>query len=151
MNTPFSILRKIRQLVAEAIDGLTLIQLHTIPPGFKNNIAWNVAHIVVTQQLLHYSLSSKSCLVSKDLINLYRKGTVPKSLFTQTTFDEVLTLLRELPNQLEKDYNDGVFTEYNEYMTSTGFVIDSIDSAIHFNNMHEAMHLGIIMAQKKLV
>ena len=56
MNKQFEALKKSRELVLKKIDGLSLEQLHKIPDGFKNSIAWNVAHLVVTQQLLHYKL-----------------------------------------------------------------------------------------------
>jgi hypothetical protein len=133
------------------INGLTLEQLHTIPEGFKNNIAWNVAHLVVTQQLLHYRLSGKDCLISDELIDANRKGTAPTTQFTQEEFDEILVQLKSLPDTLEEDYNAGIFTQYKKYPTSTGFVLDSIDTAIAFNNMHESLHLGVIMSLKKLV
>lgn len=151
MKTQFDILRKVRELIAKSIKGLTLDQLHIIPEGFKNNIAWNVAHVVVTQQLLHYRLSGKDCLISDELIDANRKGTSPSERFTQEQFDEILKLLDALPNKLEEDFNKGIFTEYKEYPTSTGFVLDSMDSAIAFNNMHESLHLGVIMSLKKLV
>ncbi|MEQ6123533.1 DinB family protein [Pseudotenacibaculum sp. MALMAid0570] len=151
MKTQFDILKKGRELTIKMIQGLTLEQLHVIPEGFKNNIAWNVAHLVVTQQLLHYRMSENECLVPEELIESYRKGTFPKDVFTQEEFDEVLELFQGLPNTLEEDYNEGVFTQYKEYPTSTGFVLDSIDTAIAFNNFHEAMHLGIIMSLRKLV
>lgn len=151
MKTQFDILRKVREIVAKVVSGLTIEQLHTIPEGFKNNIAWNVAHLVVTQQLLHYRLSGKDCLVSDEMINIYRKGTSPSTTMTLEEFNEVLKQLKELPDNLENDYNDGIFTEYTTYPTSTGFVLDSIDSAIAFNNMHESLHLGVIMSLRKLV
>lgn len=151
MKTQFSILRKVRELVLKSIDGLTLEQMHTIPAGFNNSIAWNVAHIVVTQQLLHYRMSGKDCLVSDELIDANKKGTIPSGKFTQEEFDEVLELMKGLPDTLEEDYEAGIFTEYNEYKTSTGFVLDSIDTSIAFNNFHESLHLGVIMSLKKLV
>lgn len=151
MKTQFDILRKVREIVAKVVSGLTIEQLHTIPEGFKNNIAWNVAHLVVTQQLLHYRLSGKDCLVSDEMINIYRKGTSPSTTMTLEEFNEVLKQLKEIPDNLENDYNNGIFTEYTTYPTSTGFVLDSIDSAIAFNNMHESLHLGVIMSLRKLV
>lgn len=151
MKTQFEILKTSRKLVLKAIDGLTLGQMHTIPAGFKNNIAWNVAHIVVTQQLLQYKLSGINCLVADDLIANYSKGTAPGKPFSEEEFDEVKDLLMGLPDTLIEDYEAGIFKEFQVYPTSTGFEIDSIESAIAFNNFHEGMHLGIIMAQKKLV
>ena len=52
MKTQFDILLKSRELVLKTIDGLSMEQIHEIPDGFKNNIAWNVAHLVVTQQTI---------------------------------------------------------------------------------------------------
>lgn len=151
MNTEFEVLRKSRELVLKKIDGLSIEQLHIIPEGFKNNIAWNVAHLVVTQQLLHYKLSDLSCLVPDELIEDYKKGTFPTRDFTEEEFDEVKELLIGLPDTLEEDFNEGIFTNYTSYTTSTGFVLDSIETAIAFNNLHEGMHLGVIMALSKLV
>jgi len=151
MKLQFDLLRKVRELVLKSIDGLTLEQLHTIPEGFKNNIAWNIAHLVVTQQLLHYKMSGNDCLIPDDLIDANRKGTLPSSKFTQVEFDEVIELFMGLTDTLEEDYNEGIFIQYKEYETSTGFVLDSIDTAIAFNNFHESLHLGVIMSIKKLV
>ncbi|WP_299712496.1 DinB family protein [uncultured Tenacibaculum sp.] len=151
MNTQFDILRKSRELVLKKIEGLTHEQLHKIPEGFKNNIAWNVAHLVVTQQLLHYKLSGLQCLAPDDLIEKYRKGTSPSEEFSAEEFEEVKELLAGLPDTLEEDYKEGIFQEYTEYPTSTGYVLSSIDNAIAFNNLHEGIHLGTIMALSKLV
>ena len=151
MNEQFEVLRKSRALVIKKIEGLSHEQLHKIPEGFKNNIVWNVAHIVVTQQLLHYKLSGLQCLIPDDLIENYRKGTFPTEGLTPEDFEEVKELLLGLPDTLQEDYNEGIFQEYQEYPTSTGFVLTSIDNAIAFNNLHEGIHLGIIMALSKLV
>jgi hypothetical protein len=56
-----------------------------------------------------------------------------------------------LPSTLEEDFEAGIFKEYSAYKTSTGFVIDSMEKAIIFNNFHESLHLGVIMSLKKLV
>lgn len=151
MKTQFEILSASRVQVEKVINGLSLEQLHTIPKGFKNNIAWNVAHIVVTQQLLHYKLSGINCLVPEELINNYRKGTQPSIPFSEEEFDEVKDLLLGLPETFMEDYEAGIFENFESYTTSSGFVLDSLETAIAFNNFHEGMHLGIIMALKKLV
>jgi len=151
MKTEFDILIKSRELVVNTIDGLSIEQLHEIPDGFKNNIAWNVAHLLVTQQLLHYKLSELNCLIPDDLITNYRKGTFPTETFSKEEFDEVLELFIALPETLIEDFHAGIFENYEKYRTSTGFVVTSIETAIAFNNFHEAIHLGIIKSLKKLV
>ena len=151
MKTQFDILKKSRELTLKAIKGLTLDQMHVIPDGFKNNIVWNVAHMVVTQQLLLYKLSGLDCLVPDELIEAHRKGTAPTKTFTEDEFEEVTDLLAGLPDTSEEDFNEGIFEKYNAYETSTGFVLDSFDTAVNFNNYHEGIHLGVILALKKLV
>jgi len=151
MKTQFEILIKSRELVLHVIDDLTIEQINTTPKGFKNNIAWNVAHLVVTQQLLHYKLSGVNCLIPDDLIADFRKGTFPSRNFNNEEFDEIKDLLSALPDTLIEDYEAGIFQDYEVYETSTGFVLDSLETAIAFNNYHEGLHLGIIRSIKKLV
>lgn len=151
MKIQFDVLKKSRELVLKELEGLTMEQIHEIPEGFKNNIAWNVAHLVVTQQLLHYKLSGLNCLCPEELIEAYKKGTAPTKVFTVEEFNEVKDLLIGLPDTLEEDFNAGIFGKYNEYPTSTGFVINSIETAISFNNFHEGIHYGIIRSIKKFL
>ena len=151
MKIQFDILTKTRAIVLHYISELSLDQMHIIPKGFNNHIAWNIAHLVVTQQLLHYKLSGKDCLVSDELIMTYKKGSIPSNSFSQEEFDEVITLFKGLPQTLEEDYESSIFSEYSSYKTSTGFVIDTMEKAIIFNNFHESLHLGVIMSLRKLV
>jgi len=151
MKIQFEVLKKSRELVLKELDNLTLEQIHTIPTGFKNSIAWNVAHIVVTQQLLHYKLANLNCLCPDELIDEHKKGTLPTKVFTEEEFDEVKDLLIGLPDTLEEDFNAGIFESYSNYPTSTGVILDSIETAITFNNFHEGIHYGIIRAIKKVL
>ena len=151
MNVQFDILKKSRELVLKELEGLSLEDIHKIPEGFKNNIAWNVAHLVVTQQLLHYKLSGLNCLCPDDLIEAHKKGTSPTKIFTEEEFSEVKDLLLGLPDTLKEDFEAGIFENYNEYPTSTGFVLSAIENAIPFNNFHEGIHYGIIRSIKKFL
>jgi hypothetical protein len=151
MKIQFDVLRKSRLLTLKELDGLTLDQIHTIPQGFKNNIAWNIAHLVVTQQLLHYKLSGLNCLCPDDLIEAHRKGTSPTKTFTEQEFEEVKELLLGLPDTLEEDFEAGIFENFVEYPTSTGIVLNSLESAIVFNNFHEGIHYGVIRSIKKFL
>ncbi len=147
----FDTLKKSRELILKIIKDLTIDQLNTIPSGFKNNIVWNVAHLVVTQQLLCYRLSGVNCLVSNEMIDTYRKGTAPTNPISVAEFETIKTLLSTLPNRLEEDYNAKLFKSYNEYTTSANVSLNSIDDAVVFNTFHEGVHLGIILQLKKLV
>ncbi len=149
----FDILEKTRKAVLAAINDLTLEQINIIPPGFNNNIAWNFAHLVVTQQILCYRFSALECYVSEESIINYKKGTAPNPHVKMSEKD--LQQYKELfvlnIDRLKKDYGQGRFKEYNTYTTSMDITLASVEDAIMFNNMHEGIHLGTIRTLRKLV
>jgi len=151
MRIEFDILKKNRRLILEIIGDLDIEQLNRTPDGFGNNVIWNIAHLVVTQQLLCYNLSGLDMVVSDRMVTNFKKGTAPDRKVSKVDFDTYKKLLIELPIQLEMDYKNDIFKKYHEYTTSLNVKIVDIDSAIGFNNYHEGIHLGAILALRKLV
>jgi hypothetical protein len=138
-------------MIAPFLENYTLEQLNAIPDGFSNNLIWNIAHIVVTQQLLVYKLSGLPTMVSDEMIEKYRKGTKPEHIVTQAEVDEIKSLLFATIDQTEVDFENKIFKNFDEYPTSTGFVLKSAKDAMIFNNFHEGLHLGILMSIRKFV
>lgn len=151
MSFELEILKKNRALVLKVVEGLSIEQLNKIPEGFNNNIVWNIAHMVVTQQLLCYEFSDLPISVSEVLLKSFRKGTCPEFEVSLVKYEEIKRLFSILPEQLEADYRAGIFKTYQEYTTSVAITLNDIDEAIAFNNLHEGIHLGIILSLKKLV
>ena len=56
MDWNHNVVLKNRLLLSNFLEKFSLDQLNTVPKGYRNSIFWNVAHIVVTQQLLVYGL-----------------------------------------------------------------------------------------------
>ncbi|WP_111707359.1 DinB family protein [Lutibacter citreus] len=151
MQKNFIDLRQTRKFLQSKIENLSIEQLNKIPKGFKNNIAWNFTHLVVTQQLLCYKLSNLDCLVSKEMIENFQKGSAPSYEVTTEEFEKIKALFMQLPIKLEEDYNAGVFKEYSTYPTSIGVTLNSVEDAISFNLYHEGIHLGIILQLLKFI
>lgn len=151
MNQTFDITRTSRKMIAPFLENYTLEQLNAIPDGFSNNLIWNIAHIVVTQQLLVYKLSGLPTMVSDEMIEKFRKGTKPEHIVTQAEVDEIKSLLFTTIDQTEVDFENEIFKNFDEYPTSTGFVLKSAKDAMIFNNFHEGLHLGILMSIRKFV
>jgi len=144
-------LRKTRANLLKLVDDLNLEQLNKIPEGFNNNLIWNLAHCVVTQQLLCYKLSGLPISVSNEMVALYRKGGKPEGDVNQAFVDQIKEMCISSVDKIETDYNAGLFKSYNEYTTSYGVTLSTSEQAIQFNNTHEGMHLGTMIALKKLV
>jgi len=149
MNWAFDINIKNRIILHSFLEHFTLKQLNTIPKGFSNNIIWNIVHVIVTQQLLIYNLSGLPVLVSDEMIENYRKGTKSKKDITQAEVDLIKGLLFSTIKKTKEDYENNIFKTYNEYTVSTKSIITNVEEAIGFNNFHEGIHLGYILALKK--
>jgi glutamyl/glutaminyl-tRNA synthetase len=151
MKDILEITKTSRNMVSKLIQGFTLEQLNKVPAGFNNNLIWNVAHIVVTQQLLVYKLAGLPVMVSEEMIEKYKKGTKTEHVASQEEVDEILLLLHKTIAQTEIDIENNLFQNFNEYPTSTGFVLKTNQDSMSFNNFHEGLHIGVIMAIRKLV
>jgi len=151
MHQAFEITSTNRKVLAEMLKNYTLEQLNKIPDGFSNNIIWNIAHIIVVQQLLAYKLSGLPAMVSDEMISKYQKGTKPERDLTQEEVDEIQGLLFDTINQTKIDFNSLIFKNFHEFTNNMGFAIRNIEDAIAYNYYHEAMHLGIIMSIRKFV
>ncbi len=149
MQHLLEITRTNRRLLEKILDHHSLEQLNKVPEGFSNNLIWNIAHVIVTQQLLVYKLSGLSMMISDEMVNSYKKGTKTEGPVTQQVVDKVKSLLFSTLDQTKIDIKAGVFKDFQEYPTSTGFVLKSLEDAMNFNNFHEGIHLGYILALKK--
>lgn len=133
------------------LNSLSIEQLNHIPKGYKNNIFWNIAHVVVTQQLLVYKLSGLKMYLSDPYINEFKKGAGPTKIYTEDDVQFLKKTLIDLVDVLANDLEKNIFEHYDEYPTSYGVVLNSVTDAIAFNNIHEGLHLGYVMAMKKSI
>ncbi len=151
MQDPITITRVNRKMLEKLLDSYSLDQLNEVPGEFKNNLIWNIAHVVVTQQLLVYKLSGLPMMIDDEMVDLYRKGTKTERPATAEEVSEIKKLLFTTLDKTEKDLSNDIFKNYNDYETSTGFVLKSVEDAMNFNNYHEGIHLGYILALRKAI
>lgn len=151
MKKEFDTLRASRKLMLKLVRNLNEEQLNVIPDGFNNNIVWNLGHLVVTQQMLWYGLANLDLLVPDEMVQKYKKGTTPTSAVLAEGIQTLKDLAIALPENSIADFNRGVFNSYSAYMTSVNVELATINDAIKFNNYHEGLHVGTIMALRKLV
>lgn len=143
----FNLHKATRTKLLRYLETLSAEQLAKVPTGFNNNVLWNIAHCIATQQILCYKLSGVTPLVSSDFIEMYRKGSFPNGhIPSEEEINSLKKLLITTQEQLQLDYQQGIFSNYKTYMTSYGFELTNIEDAINFNNTHESMHLGTVIA-----
>lgn len=152
MDFTFQVFNNTRTIFSKIIDTHSLEDLNNIPKGFNNNIIWNIAHIIVSEQLLVYKLSGLKPLVSDDIINTYRKDTKPSTAVTQDEINQIKELLFTTISKTNEDYQKGVFKAFNSYTVSTtGNTLNNVEEALQFAVIHEALHYGYILALLKAI
>ncbi|MEM0961810.1 MAG: DinB family protein [Bacteroidota bacterium] len=151
LGDDFAVLRQTRRSLVAVVDALTPAERVTVPDGFNNHILWNAGHLAVTEQLLVYGLSDLPIGVPDEMVAGFRKGTSPRDWERAWAWDEIRQALLARPDQTEADWHAGRFTSFREYRTTPGVVLRSVEDALRFNLYHEGIHLGSILALRRLV
>lgn len=151
MKNIFDTILQNRKLLYKILDNTLREQLLEIPAGFRNNIWWNIAHVVVTQQILVYTFSGLKVRVPESFVEKFKKGTVPDGTATDVEIKEIADFLISTAEWAKEDYENGLFTDYNTYTTSLNVTLNTVEDAMAFNVFHEGLHLGAILGLQKVV
>lgn len=150
MKIQLDLFRATRENTLRAVEGLSLADANKIPDGFTGNVAWHIGHMVATHRGLIYQLNGAGGEFEKEFTLKYKKGSVPESDIDQAEWDFIKAKLLSQIHALEVDLpNESLWGDTHEYTTSYNYTITSLDEAIQFSNLHQALHLGYIMALKR--
>jgi hypothetical protein len=144
----FAVLRGVLVAIGDSIPEE---KMFVIPAGFGNHALWNLGHLAITEQLLVYGLSGLPKQFEDVVIGDFRKGSSPKTWTRSYSWEEVRGWLLEQPETLKEDYAAGKFQTYTEYKTSTGLILRNVHDALSYNLYHEGVHLGYLLALRKLL
>ncbi|MGH2665512.1 DinB family protein [Flavobacterium sp.] len=151
MSNTFEISHTSRNVLSTFLENHTLEELNKVPDGFSNNLIWNIAHIIVVQQMLVYKLSGLPMMVSDEMVEKFKRGTKPETDISQEEVDQIRELIFSTLEQSKEDFANDIFDQYMPFTTTTGFHVKSAHFAMEFSNYHEAMHLGVMMQIKKFI
>ena len=151
MDNNIAYLKATRENIIKAVNDFSIEQLNAIPEVFHNNLAWNLGHVLVTQQLLCYRMSGNKGYVADEMINRYRKGTKPEMYIPAEEIAWIKEQLIKTTDLMQEDYKKGILSQYKPYATSYGVELKSIEDAMAFNLIHEGMHFGYMLGLRKSV
>ncbi len=149
MKKLFDITLQNRKILYKILKNTPEEQLLKIPDGYRNNIWWNIAHVVVTQQLLVYKMSGLPLLIPNELVDKFKKGTLPDGNATDQEIESIKEFLFSTVERSAEDYENGLFKNYEEYTTSANVTLRNVLDGIAFNVFHEGLHLGTILSLQK--
>ena len=151
MDKYFDIMQKTKINFLQLLDGLTIEQLNKIPVGFTNNLIWNFAHLLATQQVIFYGLSGLTPYVEEQFIKDYRRYSKPETFVDAEAFEKIKQNFEKAQQTFFEDYKKGAFNNFKQYNTTFGVQLDNIDDGIRFSVLHDGLHYGYAMALKHLV
>jgi len=151
MNKGHDFIRKARITLTNIAKELSIEQLNEIPAGFNNNIIWNMGHVIATQQSVCYRKAGVDTVVNADFVNMYAPGTRPERFITEAEVTQILDLFVTSLDRFELDQQTDLFNNYTAWTTRAGADINNIDDADAFLPYHEGMHVGYVMALKRLI
>jgi hypothetical protein len=108
-----------RSSLLKILEKKSYEELVKIPENFRNSIFWNIAHLLVTQQLLCYRLSGLEINIDEDMVEKYGKGSVATENVKESDIEYVKEHLLTAMKETHKDYSRGLFKDFKAYMTST--------------------------------
>jgi hypothetical protein len=153
MDKIIAVIKASRIKLLSIVEELTTEELNYIPTGFNNNLIWQMGHLVVSQQLLCYKLAGQKFIIEEELIDLYKNGSKPERVFSETEITQVKSYLLSTINQLEIDLQNGIFDNYTPYNISTypGLKLENVKDALTFIVSHDGLHYGCSLGLKKLI
>lgn len=153
LRSAFASLRQTRETLVRVVDAMPPEVRTTIPDGFNNHVLWNAGHLAATEQALTYGLAGLDVGVPPAFVGAFRKGSSPRGWERAWAWEDVRERLLTLPGRTEADVEAGAFEArgFREYTTTPGVVLRSVEDAVVFNLYHEGLHLGAILALRKLV
>lgn len=151
MNAQTERIKKIRAFLIDLISDLSSDQLNEVPPGFNNNIVWNLGHLIAAQQGICYVRAGVKPVVDEKYVTLYKSGTKPEQYVAGDEVKTIKGLLLSSINLFEADYQTNMFANYPSWTTRYGAALSNIDDALQFLLFHEGLHSGSVIALKKLV
>ncbi|MDX5321920.1 MAG: DinB family protein [Bacteroidota bacterium] len=145
----FSALEKTRENSITVLDSMSIEAVNALIPGFNNTAAWNFCHPILTTSLLTYGICGLETGFNPRQMVRFRKGSAGANAVSVEELAEFKAMSSSFLTKLKNDYTSGLFQDYKPYETSYGIKLNSIEEALHFVGVHEALHLGYMMAIRR--
>ena len=146
-------LRFVRENTLNQVVGMKEEETLFIPKGFNNNIKWNLGHIYLIQEKFGFQIIGEETKLPNNFMELFGTGTKPVDWRNQVlpTTDELIQLLINQLERIEKNLDGRLEGEIVPYTTSTGLSLSTVKELISFCLYHEGMHFNAIKSIKRMI
>lgn len=142
-------MKTVRCWLLASPTGLSQEQLLTVPRGSNNNILWNIGHVITDQCNMIYTPCGLPSPIPASYNALFDPGTSPADWKSPPDVEEVVRTATDLVHRIESDHTAGRFAFYTPLEFDDGNRLDNFETALSHCNLHEAMHIGTIIALRR--
>ncbi|WP_096155077.1 MULTISPECIES: DinB family protein [Bacillus] len=144
----FNQLVSFREDLLFVLEDVTEEESELIPKGFRNNIHWNMGHILLDQYMwIYFQLEEE---MPYDYLEKYfGYGTTPDHFSNETpTYSELLSLLKEQTNKIRETFSNRLS---EKLLKVTELEMSTVGEVLPRTMYHEGLHIGTIITMKKLI
>lgn len=142
----------LRQIVIGQLQGVSEAQWDDQPEGFNNTIRWNVGHIVYWMDRYTALSFGTPSSIPASYEALFNSGTKPSDwTIAPPTKDELIQLLAEQLDGLSRLQPEGLDNDLSSPFEFGPFQFKTAGELFNFALLHEAIHLGVITSQLKVI
>lgn len=142
----------LRQIVIGQLQGVSEAQFDIQPEGFNNTIRWNVGHMVYWMDKYSTLSFGSPSAIPAQYEALFGSGTKPSDwTIAPPTKEELIQLLAEQLSRLNEQKPELLNKNLQSPFVLGPFQFISAGELFNFALMHEAIHLGVISSQLKLI
>ena len=154
METKIHKLKNFRLFLLDQIKNLNEVQLNKVPPGFNNNIIWNLGHMICVQQNMSYVRARRPVIVDDKYFTPYLPHTRPESFVQEADIKMLSELFISTIDALQNDLDKNMFDHYTPSALIPeiyGFDVKNIDSALEYLLHHDGYHAGYINSLMRFI
>src|SRR5690625_2452759 len=142
----FRYMDTIRDHTVNTINELTEETADVIPPGFNNNIRWNLGHIAFIQDRVTFKMLGEEMGVPKIYKLLFSPGTKPANWqFPTPSLTELSAELTDQKTRIREFLTGRLDEKLDKPFTNgMGLTFYTIGECLLFTFYHEALHMEVI-------
>jgi len=143
MTKYLALLEKRRVMLLKNTEHLTTDQYNLVPPGFNNNIIWNMGHMLIVTEVLLYSNTPFEIPRPEFDIDGFKKGTKPELAIDDYGISQIRKSLSDTVPVLRKLLKDAQSVSLQVSKSEPLHLLIS-DKSLDFMLFHEDMHFAKI-------
>jgi len=142
----------LRQIMIGQLQDVSESQMDIQPEGFHNTVRWNIGHMVYwLDKYSSLSFGSPSAIPAQ-YETLFNSGTKPSDwTVTPPSKDELMVMLSEQLSSLSDLAPEMLEQRLQAPFEMGPFQFVTAGELFNFALIHEALHLGVISSQLKLI